>query len=111
MNFFYGSWHLLDQATLVGEQEKSEPVDADDTAASEYQLGSQVRMASFAMDAKSNIISSNLHPHIHLVIYIYIYYNLGTFLKKCHLDSPLGCKTYGKWPPPPAKTDIHLVRF
>ncbi|KAK4586861.1 hypothetical protein RGQ29_023863 [Quercus rubra] len=42
------------QATLVGEQEKSEPVDADDTAASEYQLGSQVRMASFAMDAKRN---------------------------------------------------------
>ena len=74
-------------------------MDADDTAASEYQLGSQVRMASFAMDAKSNIICSNLHPHIHSVIYIYIYiyfYNLGTFLKKCPLDSPLGCKTYGK---------------
>lgn len=71
MNFFiYGSWHLLVQATPVREQEKSEPVDADDTAASEYQLGSQVRMASFAMDAKSNFICSNLHPHIHSVIYI-----------------------------------------
>lgn len=42
------------QATPVGLQEKSEPVDANDTAAPESQLDSQVRMASFAMDAKRN---------------------------------------------------------
>ncbi|KAK9992369.1 hypothetical protein SO802_027354 [Lithocarpus litseifolius] len=50
------------QATPVGEQEKSEPVDADDTAASEYQLGSQVRMASFAMDAKRNSARADAAP-------------------------------------------------
>ncbi|KAK7857745.1 hypothetical protein CFP56_015921 [Quercus suber] len=52
------------QATLVGEQEKSEPVDADDTAASEYQLGSQVQMASFAMDAKRNSARADAAPMI-----------------------------------------------
>lgn len=57
------SWPLLDQATPVGEQEKLESLDAYDTGASESQLGSQVGIASFAMDTKSNSIFSDF-PHI-----------------------------------------------
>ncbi|XP_059454337.1 uncharacterized protein LOC132184637 isoform X2 [Corylus avellana] len=40
------------QTTPVGEQEKSQPIDADVAAASESQLDSQIGIASFALDAK-----------------------------------------------------------
>ena len=82
---FYGSWLRLDQATPVGLQEKSEPVDANDTAAPESQLDSQVRMASFAMDAKSNVIFSNLRSsYLFSNIYIYIFIsNKNSLKEKC----------------------------
>lgn len=61
---FVSTWPLLDQATPVGEQEKLESLDAYDTGASESQLGSQVGIASFAMDTKSNSIFSDFPSYL-----------------------------------------------